>query len=123
MSARRTPRRHVAALAPCALALALLAACQPGSSQATAVGHGASALARWHVRVMTPAAAQDQNGVVVTEATARRLGLHKVSDLRRAAGRLILGGSPECPDRPYCLPGVARGIRVRLRRVPAARHR
>ena len=33
-------------------------------------------------------------------------GLHKVSDLRRAAGRLTLGGSPECPDRPYCLPGL-----------------
>ncbi|HYX62336.1 MAG TPA: ABC transporter substrate-binding protein [Streptosporangiaceae bacterium] len=185
----------MAALAPCALALALLAACQPGSSQATAVGRGASgqggavvvasfnftesellaaiyglairhagipvrleldlgprelvqpaleqglvdvvpeylgtaltslqpplrrmmpdpaavraalarALARWHVRVMAPAAAQDQNGIVVTEATARRLSLHKVSDLRRAAGRLILGGSPECPDRPYCLPGL-----------------
>ena len=43
---------------------------------------------------------------MVTGATARRLGLHKVSDLRRAAGRLTLGGSPECPDRPYCLPGL-----------------
>jgi osmoprotectant transport system substrate-binding protein len=64
------------------------------------------ALAPWHVQVMTPAAAQDQNGIVVTAATARRLGLHNVSDLRRAAGRLILGGSPECPDRPYCLPGL-----------------
>ena len=66
----------------------------------------ARALARWHVQVMTPAAAQDQNGVVVTAATARRLGLRKVSDLRRAASRLVLGGSPECPDRPYCLPGL-----------------
>ena len=66
----------------------------------------ARALARWHVQVMTPAAAQDQNGVVVTAATARRLGLRKVSDLRRAVGRLVLGGSPECPDRPYCLPGL-----------------
>ena len=66
----------------------------------------ARALARWHVQVMTPAAAQDQNGVVVTAATARRLGLRKVSDLRRAAGRLVLGGAPECPDRPYCLPGL-----------------
>jgi osmoprotectant transport system substrate-binding protein len=66
----------------------------------------ARALAPWHVRVMTPAAAQDQNGIVVTDATARRLGLHKVSDLRRVAGRLTLGGSPECPDRPYCLPGL-----------------
>jgi osmoprotectant transport system substrate-binding protein len=66
----------------------------------------ARALAPWHVRVMTPAAAQDQNGIVVTDATARRLGLYKVSDLRRVAGRLTLGGSPECPDRPYCLPGL-----------------
>ena len=66
----------------------------------------ARALARWHVQVMTPAAAQDQNGVVVTAATARRLGLRKVSDLRRAASRLVLGGAPECPDRPYCLPGL-----------------
>ena len=66
----------------------------------------ARALARWHVQVMTPAAAQDQNGVVVTAATARRLGLRKVSDLRRPASRLVLGGAPECPDRPYCLPGL-----------------
>ena len=66
----------------------------------------ARALARWHVQVMTPAGAQDQNGMVVTAATARRLGLHTVSDLRRAAGRLTLGGAPECPDRPYCLPGL-----------------
>ena len=66
----------------------------------------ARAQARWHVRVMTPAAAQDQNGIAVTRATARRLGLHRVSDLRRAAGSLTLGGSPECPDRPYCLPGL-----------------
>jgi len=66
----------------------------------------ARALAPWHIQVMTPAAAQDQNGIVVTDATARRLGLHKVSDLRRAAGRLTLGGSPECLDRPYCLPGL-----------------
>jgi osmoprotectant transport system substrate-binding protein len=66
----------------------------------------ARALARWHIQVMTPAQAQDQNGIVVTDATAGRLGLHKVSDLRRAARGLTLGGSPECPDRPYCLPGL-----------------
>jgi osmoprotectant transport system substrate-binding protein len=66
----------------------------------------ARALARWHVQVMTPAAAQDENGIVVTGVTARRLGLRKVSDLWRVAGKLTLGGSPECPDRPYCLPGL-----------------
>ena len=55
---------------------------------------------------MTPAAAQDQNGIVVTGATAGRLDLHKVSDLRWVAGRLTLGGSPECP-RPALLPAGA----------------
>jgi osmoprotectant transport system substrate-binding protein len=78
----------------------------PMSDQAAVRVALARALARRHVQVMTPAAAQDQNGLVVTAATARRLGLHKVSDLRRAASRLVLGGSPECPDRPYCLPGL-----------------
>jgi osmoprotectant transport system substrate-binding protein len=74
----------------------------------------AGALARWHVRVMTPAAAQDQNGIAITEATSRRLGLRTVSDLRRVAGRLALGGSPECPDRPYCLPGLRRVYGLRF---------
>src|SRR5690242_11523599 len=68
----------------------------------------ARALARWHVQVMAPAPAQDQNGIVVTDATARRLHLSKASDLRRVAGRLTLGGSPECQERPYCLPGLRR---------------
>jgi osmoprotectant transport system substrate-binding protein len=56
--------------------------------------------------VLAPAAAQDQNGVVVTRATAARLHLRTASDLRRVAGRLRLGGPPECPQRPYCLPGL-----------------
>jgi osmoprotectant transport system substrate-binding protein len=51
---------------------------------------------------------------VVTEATAHRLGLRKVSDLRRVAGRLTLGGSPECPGRPYCLPGLRKVYGLRF---------
>jgi osmoprotectant transport system substrate-binding protein len=66
----------------------------------------AVAYVSWHIQVLTPAAAQDQNGVVVTRATAARLHLRTVSDLRRVAGRLTIGGTPECPKRPYCLPGL-----------------
>jgi osmoprotectant transport system substrate-binding protein len=66
----------------------------------------ARALARWRITVLTPAPAQDQNGVAVTPATAARLHLRTLSDLRRAAGRLALGGPPECPSRPYCVPGL-----------------
>ncbi len=66
----------------------------------------ARAFAAWNVAVLTPARAQDQNGVAVTRATAVRLHLRTVSDLRRAAGSLALGGPPECPSRPFCLPGL-----------------
>lgn len=88
-----------------------LTSLQPGAkvagSDPAAVRHAlARALARWHIQVLTPAAAQDQNGVVVTRATAARLHLRTVSDLRRVAGRLTIGGTPECPKRPYCLPGL-----------------
>ncbi len=63
-------------------------------------------LARWHVQVLQPAAAQDQNGLTVTRATAARLGLRTMSDLGPVASQLVLGGAPECPQRPYCLPGL-----------------
>jgi osmoprotectant transport system substrate-binding protein len=76
-------------------------------SDPVAVRHTlARAFGRWHVQVLAPAAAQDQNGVVVTRAAAARMHLRTVSDLRSAAGRLTLGGTPECPHRPYCLPGL-----------------
>ncbi len=76
-------------------------------SDPAAVWHAlALAFARWHIQVLTPAAAQDQDAVVVTRATAARLHLRTLSDLRRVAGRLTIGGTPECPKRPYCLPGL-----------------
>lgn len=56
--------------------------------------------------VLAPSAAQDQNGLAVTAATARRYDLRTVSDLRSVAPRLTLGGASECPRRPLCLPGL-----------------
>ena len=32
--------------------------------------------------------------------------LSKISDLAPTADRLALGGPPECPVRPFCLPGL-----------------
>jgi osmoprotectant transport system substrate-binding protein len=51
-------------------------------------------------------AAIDTNAFVVTEETAQEHGLSSVSDLKPVAGELTLGGPPECPDRPFCLPGL-----------------
>jgi osmoprotectant transport system substrate-binding protein len=58
------------------------------------------------IAVLDYAPAVDTNGYVVTKATADRHRLTKVSDLAPVASQLVLGGPPECPDRPFCLPGL-----------------
>ena len=58
-----------------------------------------------NIEVLEPAEAQDKNALVVTQETAEELGLETVSDLQGHAEDLALGGPPECPQRPLCLPG------------------
>ncbi|HLZ30228.1 MAG TPA: ABC transporter substrate-binding protein [Chloroflexota bacterium] len=48
----------------------------------------------------------DTNGFVVTKATADKNKLAKMSDLQPVAGTMVLGGPPECPQRPFCLVGL-----------------
>ena len=57
------------------------------------------------VTMLEPSEAQDSNALAVTQDTADELGLSAVSDLEGEAGDLVLGGPPECPQRPLCLPG------------------
>lgn len=58
------------------------------------------------VLVLDAAPAQNQNGVVVTRATAERYRLDAVSKLAPVAEGMTLGGPPECPLRPYCGEGL-----------------
>jgi osmoprotectant transport system substrate-binding protein len=62
-----------------------------------------------------PAPAQDANAIVVTAATAARYGLRSIADLARVAPGLVFGGPPECPGRPYCLPGLKRAYGLRFK--------
>jgi osmoprotectant transport system substrate-binding protein len=50
--------------------------------------------------------ANDTNAFVVTPETAEANDLTTVSDLAPVAGDLTLGGPPECPERPFCIPGL-----------------
>ena len=50
--------------------------------------------------------ANDTNAFVVTQETADEFGLASVGDLADVAGDLTLGGPPECPERPFCIPGL-----------------
>ena len=54
----------------------------------------------------TPSAAQDQNAFAVTTAFADEYGVATLSDLAGTCGGIVLGGPPECPERPFCQPGL-----------------
>lgn len=56
--------------------------------------------------LLEPSEADDTNAIVVTRDTADELGLQTVSDLTDHAADLVFGGPPECPERPFCLPGL-----------------
>jgi osmoprotectant transport system substrate-binding protein len=54
----------------------------------------------------TPSEAQDQNAFAVTKAFADAHGVATLSDLAKSCGAIVLGGPAECPDRPFCQPGL-----------------
>jgi len=58
------------------------------------------------LEALTPSAAVDQNAFAVTKATAAKYNLTKLSDLTPIGNQLVLGAGPECPKRPFCLPGL-----------------
>lgn len=58
------------------------------------------------IKALSPAPAIDQNAFAVTKATADKNHLVKLSDVAPVAGQFILGGPAECPQRPYCQPGL-----------------
>ena len=55
---------------------------------------------------LEPAPGQSTNVFVVTQETAEEHGLEAVSDLAGMGDELVLGGPPECPERPFCIQGL-----------------
>jgi osmoprotectant transport system substrate-binding protein len=56
--------------------------------------------------LLTPSPAEDTNQFVANAETAQRFHLTTMSSLAPVAGQLTLGAPPECPQRPFCLPGL-----------------
>jgi osmoprotectant transport system substrate-binding protein len=56
----------------------------------------------------TPSSAQDQNAFAVTTAFADKYGVKTLSDLasKCSGAATVLGGPPECPQRPKCQQGL-----------------
>ncbi|PYC71146.1 glycine/betaine ABC transporter substrate-binding protein [Micromonospora arborensis] len=55
-----------------------------------------------------PAAAQDQNAFAVTQAFADKYGVRTLSEFaaKCSGSATVLGGPPECEQRPFCKPGL-----------------
>ncbi|MFV0285451.1 MAG: glycine betaine ABC transporter substrate-binding protein [Demequina sp.] len=53
-----------------------------------------------------PADAQDQNAFAVTQGFVDQYGVTTLSELAASCGGIVLGGPPECPERPFCQPGL-----------------
>jgi osmoprotectant transport system substrate-binding protein len=59
------------------------------------------------IKALDPSPAVDQNAFAVTKAEADQYHLTKLSDITPAiASQWTLGGPPECPQRPFCQPGL-----------------
>ncbi len=58
------------------------------------------------IKALNPSPAVDQNAFAVTKAEADSNHLSKLSDLSAVASNWVLGGPPECPQRPFCQPGL-----------------
>jgi osmoprotectant transport system substrate-binding protein len=55
---------------------------------------------------LTPSNAVDQNAFAMTKDNIAKYNVSKLSDLAAIGNQLVLGAGPECPTRPYCLPGL-----------------
>jgi osmoprotectant transport system substrate-binding protein len=56
--------------------------------------------------VLEPAEAADQNGFAVTSEFADQNGLQTLSDLGALGQPIVLAATEECPERPFCQPGL-----------------
>lgn len=83
------------------------AALEAGTDAAANVAKINARLASKGVKALDPSPAVDQNAFAVTKAEADQYHLAKLSDLTpTVASGWILGGPPECPQRPFCAPGL-----------------
>ena len=79
---------------------------QPSGDSAAVLQKDNALLQPKGLQLLTPSSAQDTNVFVANSDTATKYSLTTVSSLAPVANKLTLGGPPECPTRPFCIPGL-----------------
>jgi glycine betaine/choline ABC-type transport system substrate-binding protein len=78
------------------------------------------------ITALPPTPFTDSNAVAVTPATAKKLSLKNISDLKAKAGTLTLAGPPECRQREDCLLGLQQTYGLKFKSFtpvdPSLRH-
>jgi glycine betaine/choline ABC-type transport system substrate-binding protein len=78
------------------------------------------------ITALGPTPFTDSNAVAVTPATAKKLGLKNISDLKSKAGTITLAGPPECRQREDCLLGLQQTYGLKFKTFtpvdPSLRH-
>lgn len=66
------------------------------------------------VVILEPAEAADQNGFAVTKEYAEQNDLKTLSDLGALGKPVVLAATEECPDRPFCGPGLTETYGIQI---------
>jgi osmoprotectant transport system substrate-binding protein len=69
------------------------------------------------VQVLDPAQAADQNGFAVSTEFASSNSLATLSDLGALGKPVVLAATEECPERPFCQPGLEQTYGVQVSQV------
>ena len=69
------------------------------------------------VLILEPSQAANQNGFAVTEEFAAANDLTTLSDLGELGQPVVLAGPQECPERPFCEPGLEQTYGVQVSEV------
>lgn len=71
------------------------------------------------LEALTPSAAVDQNAFAMTKANAQKYNATKLSDLAAIGNQLVLGAGAECPQRPFCQPGLEKTYGIHFKEFKA----
>jgi osmoprotectant transport system substrate-binding protein len=90
------------------------AAPKASSNVASTLAAGNALAGPLNIVLLNPSSATDENAFAVTKSFATTNHLTKLSDLAAYKGNLVLGGPAECPQRPYCEPGLTKTYGIKF---------
>jgi osmoprotectant transport system substrate-binding protein len=66
------------------------------------------------VAILDPAKAADQNGFAVTKDFSDKNNVKTLSELGALGQSVVLAAAEECPDRPFCGPGLEKTYSIKI---------